>query len=237
MKKRWLTIFTMLGLMFVLTACTSENSITDTDEGNNNNSDTVETDENEGNLENDEDSASENIASDEDGADSEDAENDESKDNGEAANEQEEFLNAAQLIESDEQDYSIYLLPEYTLTSEEPGRDSLYLDEDGSIFMRIETMLAEDGTYDYLLENMQAILEASSSNGAAPEQLNDGASLPSGESIENVKAYSVDSETGPVTGIIFERDGMIVRLTMFDSLEANYFDQFLAMGETVTKTN
>ncbi len=229
MKKRMLVIFAMMALMLVLAACTSEEGISETDPDNNT-SDAVENEGNAEDVEVDEDLPEETPA-------------DEEADNGGEANEEDtaadansELLNTATVVESDEQDYSLSLLPEYALTSEEPGKDSLYLNEDGSIFMRIETMLAEEGTYDYLHDNMLTILEASSANASTPEELNDEASLPSGEAIQEVKAYSVDSETGPVTGIIFERDGLIVRLTIFDSLEADYFDKFLAMGETVTKT-
>ena len=57
----------------------------------------------------------------------------------------------AVLTESDAQQFAMEVLPGYTLTSEEPGRDSLYADENPAAFMRIETQPAEDGTYDYLV--------------------------------------------------------------------------------------
>lgn len=143
-----------------------------------------------------------------------------------------DFMNDAQLTTSDAQDYAIAVLPHFTLTSEEPGKDSLYVDENGAYFMRIETMTKEDGAYDYAVENMTATLEASS-GGNTPSELTDAASLPVGEGIENAKVLSVQSETGPVTGVIFERDDMLIVLTIFDSQKEEYFESFLRMGETI----
>ena len=39
----------------------------------------------------------------------------------------------AELTESDEQDYSLYVLPLYKLTSEEPGRDILYVNDENRL--------------------------------------------------------------------------------------------------------
>lgn len=240
MKKRWLSIYAMMAMILVLAACTNENNIKDSDEGNSGTTDPVEIEENDDNnedaLEEDEGLSEEDETSDDASTDEESNSDTELNHDEESTDGTDDFLNEAKQVDSDEQDYSIYLLPNYTLTSEEPGRDSLYLDEDGTIFMRIETMLAEEGTYDYLLENMLTSLAASGSETTEPVQLKDEVSLPSGESIENAQAYTVDSETGPVTGMMFERDGMIVRLTIFDSPDAEHFNNFLSMGETVTQT-
>ena len=141
-------------------------------------------------------------------------------------------LEVETLTDSDAQDYAIAVLPDYTLTSEEPGRDSLYFNADGSYFMRIETTVKEEGTYDYLAENMVAVLEASS-GGSTPTELTDAASLPTGNGIEKVTALSAQAENGPVTGILFEREGMIIRLTIFDSPKEEHFSDFLHMGETI----
>lgn len=144
-----------------------------------------------------------------------------------------DFSNEATLVKSDEQAFSMYVLPSYKLTSEEPGRDVLYSVTDESVFMRVETLPKEDGSYDYLDENMLTILNASSA-GDTPVQLSEADTLPSGDGITNVKAYTVKSETGPVTGIIFERGNLIVRLTIFDSAEAKHYKELLQMGETIT---
>lgn len=251
MKKRWLSIYAIMAMILVLAACSNENNLEDKNENDNSTTEPVEVEENDNNdekdvsVEVDEDSLEEDSTTDEESTETTDEDSDttEESNTDETSNNEEvvvdgtdDFLIEAEQVDSDEQDYSIYLLPSYTLTSEEPGRDSLYLDEDGTIFMRIETMLAEEGTYDYLHENMLTSLAASGSETTEPVQLEDEASLPSGESIENAIAYTVDSDTGPVTGMIFERDGMMVRLTIFDSPNAEHFNNFLAMGETIIQT-
>lgn len=144
----------------------------------------------------------------------------------------EDFLKESKMTESDEQNYTMSVLPEYTLTSEEPGKDSLMATEDESVFMRIETMPKEEGTYDYSLENIGAVLEASS-DGGTPVEVTDKTAIPEGEGIENVKVLSVKAETASITGIIFERGDMIVKLTIYDSPNEDHFENFLRMSETI----
>ncbi|WP_432359714.1 hypothetical protein [Sporosarcina sp. UB5] len=138
----------------------------------------------------------------------------------------------AVLTESDEQAFAMEVLPGFTLTSEEPGRDVLYANDEPRAFMRIETQPTEDGTYEYLLENVQDVLKAAS-NGEAPEQLMNVFTEASQKGIEKAKAFKVNTETGPVTGVVFEKNGMVVRLTLFDNLDEKYKDDFLNMGQTI----
>ncbi|MDW0115910.1 hypothetical protein QTL97_03000 [Sporosarcina thermotolerans] len=143
-----------------------------------------------------------------------------------------EDMSEAILTDSDAQPFSMYVLPTYKLTSEEPGRDSLYSEENPSAFMRIETQVAEEETYEYLLDNMQEVLIASS-NGEEPKEVQDVFANPSEKEIKNVKAFKVDTETGPVTGVLFEKDNMVIRLTLFDTPEEEYQKDFLNMGQTI----
>lgn len=140
----------------------------------------------------------------------------------------------AEVVKSDNQDYQMLLLPHYTLTGEEPGKDIVYPTEDDANYMRIETLEAEEGTYDYLVENMLTILEASS-DGAKPIEQTDTATFPKGNSIKNLKVFSVDSSGTPVTGLVFERDGLLVHLTIYDSKDAAYYNDFIRMAESITK--
>ncbi|MFC5602886.1 hypothetical protein [Sporosarcina koreensis] len=151
---------------------------------------------------------------------------------GEGAEDSAADMSDAVLTKSDAQSYAMEVLPGYTLTSEEPGRDSLYADDEPNAFMRIETQPAEDGSYDYLLDNMQDVLIAAS-NGEEPEELTDVYSDAADKGIENAKAFKVDTETGPVTGVVFEKDGMVVRLTLFDNADEKYKTDFLNMGQTI----
>ena len=136
------------------------------------------------------------------------------------------------LTDSDAQQFAMEVLPGYTLTSEEPGRDSLYADNNPTAFMRIETQPIEDGTYDYLLDNMQEVLKAAS-DGGVPVELTDVYSDVANKGITNVKAFKVDTETGPVTGIVFEKEDIVVRFTLFDNLDEEYKNDFLNMGQTI----
>lgn len=145
---------------------------------------------------------------------------------------QEDIMKNADLMESDEQSYAISVLPDYSLSSEEPGKDSLISADNEAVFMRIETVAKEDGTYDYLAENMIAVLEASG-DGSAPIEVLDEKSIPTAEGIENAKVLAIKAETASITGIIFERDNMVVKLTIYDSPKEEYFEQFLRMAETI----
>lgn len=138
----------------------------------------------------------------------------------------------AQLTVSDEQGYAMLVLPAYSLTGEEPGKDSLLLKEDGSVFMRIETVPNDEETYSYLLENMEATI-AASANGVQPDEVMERAKLPEGEEIEDVKGYTVRTDSGRVTGLLFKRGDLIVRLTIFDSPDEAYYNDFVKMGQTI----
>lgn len=134
-------------------------------------------------------------------------------------------------VDSDAQDFAIQILPEYTLTSEEPGRDSLYLTEDGNIFMRIETAPFNQDDYDYFKENTVTLLESIKADG---EEVTEESNLPQGEGLQQVVGYSVKANDHALTGIVFEKNGLLVRLTVFDTLNNEHYNHFLQMGETIT---
>jgi hypothetical protein len=214
MKSKWNLLLASIATALLLSACGTDAANEKPGEDTNSSSGVVEEVENDTTDENE----TEDPATDVD----------------ESANNEEDVLKDAVQTKSDAQDYSIAVLPNYTLTSEEPGRDSLLVDDNDAVFMRIETVKKEEGTYAYLEENMAAVLEASS-GGVEPTEVTETASMPSGEGIENVKVLSVQAESGPVTGVIFERGEMVVRLTIFDSPKEEYFENFLRMGETIVQ--
>ncbi|MFC5588612.1 hypothetical protein ACFPRA_06925 [Sporosarcina soli] len=211
MKSKWNLLFASAAIALLLSACGTDQS---NGTPNDTTDDTPEV-ENGSSVEND-------------GEDVEEPETDVQKEN------EEDVLKDAVPTASDAQNYTISVLPNYTLTSEEPGKDSLLADDNEAVFMRIETAPKEEGTYDYFTENLTAILEASS-GGVAPTEVTDTTLIPSGEGIENAKVFSVQAESGPVTGIVFERGNMVVRLTIFDSSKEEHFNQFLKMSETIVE--
>lgn len=213
MKFNWKMVCTGFAAAILLTACGIDNA-EQQDEANPNESEQV-VDETNGSST---DGASTDTGSNSDSAGEDDSAADEMAD--------------AVLTKSDAQSYSMKVLPGFTLTSEEPGRDSLYADDNPEAFMRIETQSNEDGTYAYLVENMQEVLKAAS-DGEELEELTDVYTELEDKGIKNAKAFKVDSETGPVTGVVFEKDGMVVRLTIFDNIDEQYKADFLSMGETI----
>ncbi|PIC71654.1 hypothetical protein CSV77_00145 [Sporosarcina sp. P16b] len=135
---------------------------------------------------------------------------------------------------SDEQDYSMKVLPGYKLTSEEPGRDSLYLEEDGEIFMRIETMPKDEESYtfDELYENMEELLTASSNSGT-PVEITEQTDLPQADDILSVKGAVVDSPEGYFTGYVIEREDKLIRVSIYAQEDNEHVTDFKNMAATI----
>ncbi|MFC4409400.1 hypothetical protein ACFOZY_02995 [Chungangia koreensis] len=136
------------------------------------------------------------------------------------------------LTESDQQNYSLYKLDGYELTGEEPNKDALYATENDSVFMRIETISTDDADYEVILKNMMETMAAISID-EEPVTITEEGKLPAGEGIKNAVGYEVPKEIGTISGYVFERGDLIVRLTIFDRNDANLTDALLKMGETV----
>ena len=137
----------------------------------------------------------------------------------------------AKLTESDEQSYSLYKLNGFSLTGEEPNKDSLYLDANPAVFMRIETISKDDASYEIIVENMRETIGAVSV-GKEPVQI-DKDKLPKSEGVSKPIGYQTTFELGTVSGYVFEQGNLIVRLSIFDQKSVNLTDTFLKMGETV----
>lgn len=135
----------------------------------------------------------------------------------------------AMLTESDEMDYSIYVLDGYQLTSEEPNKDVLYWNEDEQVFMRIETFGA-DADYTMLTEQMIGSLEY---DGGEAADVSGEYSLAGSSGIDDLVIRQLETEEGLTTGAVFVKDGMTVRLTVFDKPEADQTDALLTMGSTI----
>lgn len=137
----------------------------------------------------------------------------------------------ATLTDSDEQNYSIYKLDGFSLTGEEPNKDSLYLDDNPAVFMRVETISKDDASLEIIANNMFETIAAVSVNKEPVEIEKD--KLPQGEGISNPSGYLTTFELGTVSGYVFEQGNMIVRLTIFDQESVKLTDAFLKMGETI----
>lgn len=225
----------LLVAILILGACgTSSDDGKTTGNSSGSNEPDVENNEDEnGLIEDDEDDDSEEDIEDEI-EDSEESDEPSSEGTTETEEDSNDFEENAQQVDSDAQDFSIQILPEYTLTSEEPGRDSLYLTEDGNIFMRIETAPFAQEDYDYFKENIVTTLETTRADGEEVAEVTEQDKLPQADGVKNAVGYSVKANESELTGIVFEKDGLLVRLTMFDTLDNEHYNNFLQMGQTIT---
>lgn len=134
---------------------------------------------------------------------------------------------------SDEQDYSIMVIPGYNLVSEEPGRDSLLLDENNEVFMRIETVVKNDESYtfDEYYENMQELLMASS-DGGTPAEITDDADLPETTGTA-VKGSEVESTEGYFRGYVMDLEEKLVRVTIYSTEDDEHIEDFKEMAATI----
>lgn len=137
--------------------------------------------------------------------------------NGEAKEE------TAFLKNSDNQPFSLYVLQQFELTAEEPGKDILFLSEDDSVSMRIE-LLSEDVNWDEVEENVQTQLKSVS------DKIEDPAL-----NIDNGAGFEVVSGDEVVTSVLLKDEKAPVRLTMFTKKDQDYRDAFLEMAKTLMK--
>lgn len=133
------------------------------------------------------------------------------------------------LTASDSQSYELYLLPAYELTAEEPNKDVVYSTENDALFMRIETFTPGEADFAFADDSIQQTVQASNDNAELME-------LPAfdGAEFTNSSVYEIATENGKVTGVAFEKEGLIVKLTIFDQTEAGVTEEFLNMGKTIS---
>lgn len=132
---------------------------------------------------------------------------------------------------SDEMNYTIQHLENYTLTSEEPGVDSLLNNADEATSMQIEVVKKEDITFDQLKESAKETISA-----IAPESTKDldlSSTLSKRKEILNIVGYEALLEDEKVVKVVIERENLFVTLTIYDSIQADLTDAFLQMGLTI----
>ena len=147
-----------------------------------------------------------------------------------AAEEPSKAETEGELATSDEQQYEMYVLSGFQLTPEEPGKDALLWEEDSAVFMRIETFNKEDIEFAQAEAAMKEALAASNPDAEITE-----AAAPQGAKFLNSVAFDIPTAEGKVTGIVYEKENLIVRLTVFDSTEVNATADFIDMGSTIER--
>ncbi|MGY6210041.1 hypothetical protein ACXEO8_08680 [Cytobacillus firmus] len=131
------------------------------------------------------------------------------------------------LKHSDNQNYSMYVLPEYELTAEEPNKDVLYLSENDQIFMRIE-LLPNDADWYMIEENTKAQLEAVSENVQTSK-------APSDDFYKNASVMKAEGNGEKVSAYLMKNDNLSLKLTIFNKEDVDHEDAFLQMAKTIMK--
>ncbi|WP_445479485.1 hypothetical protein ACULLL_03795 [Lysinibacillus irui] len=142
----------------------------------------------------------------------------------------EEKTEKATVSESVDQSYKLQQLPGFTLTQEEPGKDMLVSNADDEVFMRIETIEASQSSFEEVKTTMQDYMNAVGETVALPAD-----ELTAFKDVQNIEGYVVDFDTEKVIGVVFEKDGLITKLTIHDNDEQDLTDAMLNMAATISK--
>jgi len=129
-----------------------------------------------------------------------------------------------------DQGYKMQQLPGFTLSQEEPGKDMLVSNENSEVFMRVETVDASQSSYADAKTSMQDYMNAVGDTVALSSE-----ELAAFKDAKNVEGYVVDFDTEKVVGVVFEKDGLITKLTIHDNDELDLTDAMLKMASTISK--
>lgn len=127
---------------------------------------------------------------------------------------------------SDNQNYSMYVLPSYELTAEEPNKDVLYLTDNDQVFMRIE-LLPEDTDWEMAEENAKSQLTAVSSEVQSAEASDD-------EFLQDAIIYEAASEEDKAAVYLIKNGGQPLKLSIYTKNDADHTDAFIQMAKTIS---
>lgn len=132
--------------------------------------------------------------------------------------------------QSVDQSYKLHQLPGFTLSQEEPGKDIIVSNDDDQVFMRVETVTTTDHNYEdvksSLVEYMNAVGNTTPLSAEELEVFKD---------VKSVEGYVVDFDTDKVVGVVFEKDGLLVKLIIHDNDTQDLTAAMLAMAATITQ--
>lgn len=135
-----------------------------------------------------------------------------------------------ELTMSDNQAYQLHMLDGYEFTAEEPNRDVIFLQENDAVFMRVETYYPSDIDFDELVATTQQTVQASNPDGVMTEFIDYDSSA-----FNHSAAYEVETPEGHVTGMVFESDNIVVRVTIFDHSTVEARGDFIQMAQTIER--
>lgn len=157
-------------------------------------------------------------------------ENVQSQNNSTSSNEPQQLEGTT--TESESQNYSITVVEGFELTGEEPNKDLLFNKENDLQSMRIETFNKDEVNLEETTNNLMETLKASNEEGTL-EEITDENQLPASDTIQQAKGFQIDTPDGKVTGYTFETDGLIVKLTIFDTVDTPALETFIQMASTI----
>ncbi len=129
-----------------------------------------------------------------------------------------------------DQGYKLQQLPGFTLTQEEPGKDMLVSNDDDEVFMRIEAIDASQSSFANVKTTMQDYMNAVGETVALSAD-----ELAAFKDVQNIEGYVVDFDTEKVIGVVFEKDGLITKITIHDNDKQDLTDAMLNMAATISK--
>ena len=133
---------------------------------------------------------------------------------------------------SEQSNYSIRHTADFTLVAEEPNKDLLYLNVDDTISMRIEVVNKAEISFEDVKTNAIETMAAIAPEGKYGE-LDLTNSLKDQKGLLQSVGYETVLEADKVQIIVLEHEGKIIKLTIYDTAEADLSDAFLQMGLTI----
>ncbi|KMY49271.1 hypothetical protein [Peribacillus loiseleuriae] len=130
------------------------------------------------------------------------------------------------LKKSDNQPFSLYVLPEFELTAEEPNKDVLYLTEQDEVYMRIEHF-PTNVNWDEIEANVKTQLNAISETVTSIDA--------SQYSLDHAVVYEAVNGDDIVTSVLFQDEKNQSRITIFTNKDHDYRDAFIQMGKSIMK--
>ncbi|MDQ0214840.1 hypothetical protein J2S13_001237 [Oikeobacillus pervagus] len=137
----------------------------------------------------------------------------------------EEKQDTAFLSESDNQKFSMYVLPKYELTAEEPNKDIVFLKDNDRLFMRIE-LIGKD-------HDWQQVVQTSKEQLAAVNQKIETVQAPTEGWLKDAEIYNAKNTEDSVSAYLIPSDKTALKITVFDDINGSQLDAFLKMAETI----
>jgi hypothetical protein len=131
----------------------------------------------------------------------------------------------ARLYRSDNQRFSMYVLPDCTASAEEPGRDVVLFQPNADVFMRVQRYPA--GTS---VDTLRQQVEAQLKTVAAPQVVRDDGSI---AFLSKAIHYVAYNQKDVVEAVIFQSRGVWFTATVYASREFEGYGRFFAMMETI----